>query len=108
MVSTLSLLPLVILPATWLFAILGFFVGLSWGPFNPLWNSIVQKRVQPDLQGRVYGLQMSLLYAAPPIGQLIVGACVDAYGLQPTFIGVMVVFAAAGFGFAATPILRKL
>ena len=107
-VSTLSLLPLVILPATWLFAILGFFVGLSWGPFNPLWNSIVQKRVQPDLQGRVYGLQMSLLYAAPPIGQLIVGACVDAYGLQPTVIGVMVVFAAAGFGFAATPILRKL
>ena len=107
-VSTVSLFPLVILPPTWLFVVLGFFAGLSWGPFNPLWNSIVQKRVQPELQGRVYGLQMSLLYAAPPLGQLIVGACVDAYGLQPTFIVVMAIFGLVGFTFAATPILRKL
>jgi len=107
-VSTVSLFPLVILPPTWLFVVLGFFAGLSWGPFNPLWNSIVQKRVQPELQGRVYGLQMSLLYAAPPLGQLIVGACVDAYGLQPTFVVVMVIFGVVGFTFAATPNLRKL
>ena len=107
-VSTLSLIPLVILPPTWLFVVLGFFAGLSWGPFNPLWNSIVQKRVAPKMQGRVYGLQMSLLYAAPPLGQLIVGACVDAYGLQPTFVGVMVLFGSFGLTFATTPILRKL
>jgi DHA3 family macrolide efflux protein-like MFS transporter len=99
---------MVILPPTWLFVVLGFFAGLSWGPFNPLWNSIVQKRVQPELQGRVYGLQMSLLYAAPPLGQLIVGASVDHFGLQPTFVVVMAVFGLVGFTFAATPILRKL
>lgn len=107
-VSTVALLPMVILPPTWLFVVLGFFAGLSWGPFNPLWNSIVQKRVQPELQGRVYGLQMSLLYAAPPLGQLIVGACVDHFGLQPTFVVVMAIFGAVGFTFATTPILRKL
>jgi MFS family permease len=107
-VSTVALFPMVVLPPTWLFVVLGFFAGLSWGPFNPLWNSIVQKRVQPELQGRVYGLQMSLLYAAPPLGQLIVGACVDQFGLQPTFVVVMAVFGAVGFTFAATPILRKL
>ena len=107
-VSTASLLPMVILPPTWLFVVLGFFAGLSWGPFNPLWNSIVQKRVAPELQGRVYGLQMSLLYAAPPLGQLIVGACVDQFGLQPTFVVVMAIFGLVGFTFAATPILRKL
>jgi len=107
-VSTASLMPMVILPPTWLFVVLGFFAGLSWGPFNPLWNSIVQKRVQPELQGRVYGLQMSLLYAAPPLGQLIVGACVDHFGLQPTFVVVMAIFGVVGFTFAATPILRKL
>jgi len=107
-VSTASLMPMVILPPTWLFVVLGFFAGLSWGPFNPLWNSIVQKRVQPELQGRVYGLQMSLLYAAPPLGQLIVGASVDHFGLQLTFVVVMAVFGLVGFTFAATPILRKL
>jgi DHA3 family macrolide efflux protein-like MFS transporter len=108
MVSTVSLLPLVILPPTWLFAVLGFFAGLAWGPFNPLWNSIVQKRVAPEMQGRVYGLQMSLLYAAPPLGQLLVGASVDRFGLQPTFVVVMLLFGVVGFGFAATPALRKL
>lgn len=107
-VSTASLMPMAILPPTWLFVVLGFFAGLSWGPFNPLWNSIVQKRVQPELQGRVYGLQMSLLYAAPPLGQLIVGASVDHFGLQSTFVVVMAVFGLVGFTFAATPILRKL
>lgn len=107
-VSTVALFPMVILPPAWLFVVLGFFAGLSWGPFNPLWNSIVQKRVEPELQGRVYGLQMSLLYAAPPLGQLIVGACVDRFGLQPTFVVVMAIFGAVGFTFAATPILRKL
>ena len=107
-VSTVALFPMVVLPPTWLFVVLGFFAGLSWGPFNPLWNSIVQKRVQPELQGRVYGLQMSLLYAAPPLGQLIVGACVDHFGLQPTFVVVMVIFGVVGLTFAATPILRKL
>ena len=107
-VSTVALFPMVILPPTWLFVVLGFFAGLSWGPFNPLWNSIVQKRVQPELQGRVYGLQMSLLYAAPPLGQLIVGACVDHFGLQPTFVVVMAIFGVVGLTFAATPILRKL
>jgi len=108
LVSTVSLLPLVFLPPTWLFAVLGFFAGLSWGPFNPLWNSIVQKRVAPEMQGRVYGLQMSLLYAAPPLGQLLVGASVDRFGLQPTFVVVMLLFGVVGFGFAATPALRKL
>lgn len=107
-VSTVALFPMVVLPPTWLFVVLGFFAGLSWGPFNPLWNSIVQKRVQPELQGRVYGLQMSLLYAAPPLGQLIVGACVDHFGLQPTFVVVMAIFGVVGLTFAATPILRKL
>ena len=72
----LALFPMAALPATWIFAVLGFFAGLSWGPFNPLWNTVVQTRVQPELQGRVYGLQMSLLYAGPPVGQLIIGACV--------------------------------
>jgi hypothetical protein len=33
---------------------------------------------------------------------------VDKFGLQPTFIVVMVIFGIVGFGFAATPALRKL
>ncbi len=108
LISSLALFPMSLLPSTWLFVVLGFFAGLSWGPFNPLWNTVVQTRVQPELQGRVYGLQMSLLYAGPPAGQLIVGACVDNFGLQPTFVVLMSIFAATGVLIASLPVFRGL
>jgi len=108
LISSLALFPMSLLPSTWLFVVLGFFAGLSWGPFNPLWNTVVQTRVQPELQGRVYGLQMSLLYAGPPLGQLIVGASVDHFGLQPTFVVLMSIFAATGVLIASLPVFRGL
>lgn len=107
-VSTCSLFPMVALPSKWVFAGLGFVSGLSWGPFNPLWNTVVQKRVAPNLQGRVYGIQMSVLSAAPPLGQLIVGASVDGFGLQPTFLVVMIVFVLAALSISASRTLRHL
>ena len=36
-------------------------------------NTLVQRRVPADVQGRVYGVQMSLFYAAPPVAFLITG-----------------------------------
>ncbi|MFZ9075698.1 MAG: MFS transporter, partial [Ilumatobacteraceae bacterium] len=60
---------------------------------NPLWNTVVQKRIDPALQGRIYGLQMSLVYAAPPIGQLLVGWGIEAFGLRATFSLVLGLFA---------------
>ena len=108
LISSLALFPMAFLPSTFVFVVLAFFAGLSWGPFNPLWNTVVQTRVQPELQGRVYGLQMSLLYAGPPLGQLIVGASVDHFGLQPTFIVLMSVFAATGVLIASLPVFRGL
>ena len=108
LISSLALFPMSLLPSTWLFVVLGFFAGLSWGPFNPLWNTVVQTRVQPDLQGRVYGLQVSLLYAGPPVGQLIIGASVDHFGLQPTFVVVMSIFAVTGVLIASLPVFRGL
>ena len=108
LISSVAMFPMAFLPSTMWFVVLAFFAGLSWGPFNPLWNTVVQTRVQPELQGRVYGLQMSLLYAGPPIGQLMVGACVDNFGLQPTFIVLMSIFAATNVLIASLPVFRGL
>jgi MFS family permease len=91
--STAALLPMGFLPGTSVFAVLALVTGLAWGPFNPLWNTVVQKRIDPALQGRVYGLQMSLVYAAPPIGQLLVGWGIEALGLRTTFSIVLGLFA---------------
>jgi len=48
------------------------------------------------------------LSAAPPLGQLIVGASVDGFGLQPTFLVVMIVFVIAAVAISSSRTLRQL
>lgn len=106
--STIALVPMTILPPTWLIVVLALLAGVLWGPFNPLWNSVVQRRIEPQLQGRVYGLQMSVLYAAPPLGQLVVGYAVDRLGIQPTFFVVIAAFIVFAVAMVSNPTLRHL
>lgn len=106
--STAALLPMGLLPGTALFALLAFITGLAWGPFNPLWNTVVQRRVAPGSQGRVYGLQMSLIYAAPPVGQLLVGWGIESIGLRGTFSIVLALFALTSTTIATLRSLSKL
>lgn len=106
--STTALLPMAFLPGTPLFVVLAFATGLAWGPFNPLWNSVVQRRIEPALQGRIYGLQMSLVYAAPPIGQLLVGWGIETWGLRTTFSIVLALFALTAWSIASLRSLSKL
>ncbi len=107
-VSTAALLPMGFLPGTLVFAGLAFATGLAWGPFNPLWNTVVQRRIEPASQGRIYGLQMSLIYAAPPVGQLLVGWGIEAIGLRATFSVVLGLFALTSATIASLRSLSKL
>ena len=100
--------PMVLLPATIVFVVAGFFMGIIWGPFNPLWNTLIQSRVPTEMQGRVYGVQMSALYAAPPIGQVVVGVAVERFGLQPTFFVIALLFIAVALLTVSLPALRNL
>ncbi|MFM8994329.1 MAG: MFS transporter [Actinomycetota bacterium] len=106
--STGALLPMGFLPGTLVFVLLAFATGLAWGPFNPLWNTVVQRRVDSASQGRIYGLQMSLVYAAPPLGQLLVGWGIEAIGLRATFSVVLALFALTAATIASLRSLSKL
>ena len=106
--STAALLPMGFLPGTAVFALLAFLTGLAWGPFNPLWNTVVQRRIEPTSQGRIYGLQMSLIYAAPPIGQLLVGWGIEVIGLRGTFSVVLALFALTAGTIASLRSLSRL
>ena len=67
--------------------LLGAFVlGLSWGPFNPFMNSVIQRRVPEQEHGMVFGAQTSLFYAAPPVGMVLTGLAVEAIGIQFTYL----------------------
>ena len=105
---TFAVAPMVLLPPTYVFVLAGFLMGSIWGPFNPLWNTLIQNRVPTELQGRVYGVQMSALYAAPPIGQVIVGLAVEGFGLQQTFAVIAVLFVVVALLTISLPALRDL
>ena len=103
-----AVMPMVWLPPTFVFVIAGFLMGAIWGPFNPLWNTLIQSRVPTEMQGRVYGVQMSALYAAPPIGQVVVGLAVEGFGLQQTFAVCAALFIAVALLTLSLPALRDL
>jgi MFS family permease len=63
----------------------GFLLGLSWGPYSPLLNTLVQQRIPAHIHGRVFGVQTSVFYAAPPLGMLLSGLSVENYGVKFTY-----------------------
>jgi MFS family permease len=85
-----------------LWGVLGAFVfGLGWSMlawvigaffisvFNPMINSfyiaILQAKIEPDLQGRIFGLENSISTITFPLGQLIAGLSVD-HVLEPALM----------------------
>jgi MFS family permease len=104
----IGVVPMSILPSTAVMVVTAFFFGAAWGPFNPLWNTLVQARIPPDTQGRVYGIQMSLLYASAPIGQLITGVAIEHFGLRPTYHAIAAIFVVLAITVFSLPVLRDL
>lgn len=93
--TSIAMIPMTFFPPIGLFVLCGFLLGLGWGPMNPLMNSLVQQRVAPHIQGRVFGVQTSLFYASGPIGMFVTGISVDAFGVRPVYIAavsILIVF----------------
>ena len=84
--SAVSIIPMAFLPPLSVLMLAGFLLGLSWGPYNPLISTLVQQRVPAHLQGRVFGAQTAVFYAAPPLGMVLAGLAVESYGIKATYI----------------------
>jgi MFS family permease len=83
--TAVSIIPMAFLPPFPLLIVSGFCLGLSWGPFNPLISTLVQQRVPADQQGRVFGVQTAVFYAAPPLGMVAAGISVENFGVGATY-----------------------
>jgi len=81
-----SIIPMAFLPPLPILVVAGFLLGLFWGPFNPLMSTLIQQRVAADQQGRVFGVQTAVFYAAPPLGMVLAGLSVESYGVSDTYI----------------------
>ena len=84
--TAVSILPMAFLPPLPILIVAGFFLGLSWGPFNPLISTLIQQRVPADQQGRVFGVQTAVFYAAPPLGMVLAGISVESLGVSTTYL----------------------
>ena len=84
--TAVSIVPMAFLPPFPLFLLAAFLLGLSWGPFNPLETSLIQERVPADQQGRVFGVQTAVFYAAPPLGMVFAGLAVENLGVATTYL----------------------
>ena len=84
--SSISIIPMALLPAFPILVTAAFLLGLSWGPFNPLVSSLIQQRVPDNQHGRVFGVQTAVFYAAPPLGMVLTGISVERFGLNETYL----------------------
>ena len=106
--TTLSVLPMTLLPPLPVLAAFGFLLGLVWGPFNPLFSTLVQRRIRPEEQGRVYGVQLAGFYAAPPLGMVVAGISVDAFGVSMTYLALGLLMAACSLPIVFLRSIRDL
>jgi MFS family permease len=106
--ACVAYLPLAALPATWVLVLSGLVLGLAWGPMEPLLNSVVQARFPPEQHGRVYGVQLALFYAAPPLGELLAGVAVEGLGVQPVIVAIAAALVLTALVVDLQPTLRGL
>jgi MFS family permease len=106
--ACMAFVPMAFLAGAPVMVVAGLLLGLAWGPMNPLLNSLVQDRFPPDQHGRVYGVQMALFYAMPPLGQLVAGLAVAGVGVQPVIVAVAALMVVTALVVDLQPGLRGL
>ena len=87
---------------------LGAVLGGVWGPIAPLLNTIIQKLVAANLRGRVFALEMMMWNIAPLTSFIVVGLCLDAFGVRPVYLVVAILMFIGSVGVALAPRLRDL
>lgn len=95
-------------PPTLLMAIIGFTIGLVWGPMMPLLSLLVQRRFPSHMQGRVFGVQLALFSVAPPLAMPVVGWLVEQYGAQPVYMTLQIVLFIGALGVVFLPSINDL
>ena len=82
-------IPFVIIGFTdqlWLMAVAVFIVGFSFSASNVIWGTLLQRRVPPELLGRVSSLDFFVSLLLMPVSMALAGPVGEAIGLAPTFV----------------------
>jgi MFS family permease len=106
--SALTLVAFSAWPETGVMMAAALIGGILLGPMNPIINLALQRRTPERARGRAMGVVVALAYGAYPIGYVLAGVLVEAFGVVTT----MAIFAAANIVIAtlalAAPSLKRL
>lgn len=69
--------------------------GLGAGAINPILGAVAYERIPPELLARVFGAVGAVAWAGIPLGGLIAGALVPAFGLSGAFAAMAAIYFAA-------------
>ncbi|MDA2985390.1 MAG: hypothetical protein O2896_05910, partial [Actinomycetota bacterium] len=69
--------------------------------------TLIQERVSPDQHGRVFGVQISVFYAAPPLGMIFAGLSVERWGVAGTYAVLSAILSITAIGVLATKSLKR-
>jgi DHA3 family macrolide efflux protein-like MFS transporter len=71
-------------------------------------RALLQAKVPPEMQGRVFSTQNSLFWAMGPLGLAVLGPLADAIGIRTLFTLSGVIFLLVALTWALTPSVRNI
>lgn len=106
--TSIPVLGMAFLPSYGVMLALSVLTGVFFGAINPITNLAMQNRTPEAMRGRVVGVMGSAAYAAGPLGYLVAGPLIEAWGPQPVFILMTSLLLVVSVATAFLPVLRHL
>ncbi len=106
--TALTYIPMALLPPIGIFVTFAFLCGLTWGPMQPLLTTIVQIRIEPDAQGRVFGIQTAAFYVTPPAAMFLAGVLAENFGVKTVLLGIAALLVLTAIGVMRVKSLRSI
>jgi MFS family permease len=106
--TSVTFIPIAFLPPMGILTLFAFLFGLMWGPMQPLLTTIVQLRIDPDAQGRVFGIQTAAFYVAPPAAMFLAGVAAENFGVEPVLLTIAGLLVLTALGVLRVKSLRDI
>jgi DHA3 family macrolide efflux protein-like MFS transporter len=91
----------------WVFFGLGLLIGITFATLNTPAFTILQERVEPEMQGRVFGFVGIVMTVAMPLSMVVFGPLADRYSVESLLILAGVLLVAVLGGILAVPAARR-
>jgi DHA3 family macrolide efflux protein-like MFS transporter len=91
----------------WVFFVLGLLIGITFATLNTPAFTIIQERVEPEMQGRVFGFFGIVMTVAMPLSMVVFGPLADQFSVESLLIVAGVLLVAVLAAILAVPAARR-